>query len=79
MTEPELIDAMRIGSRSPLEVREQSDLGRYGLGLKTASISQARALTVATRAAGQDGMSARRWDLDHLRSNRRLAASEGFS
>ena len=68
MTEAELIDAMRIGSRSPLEVREQSDLGRYGLGLKTASISQARALTVATRAAGQDGMSARRWDLDHLRS-----------
>ena len=39
MSEPALIDAMRIGSRSPREVREPSDLGRYGLGLKTVSYS----------------------------------------
>jgi len=38
MSESDLINAMRIGSRSPLEMREPSDLGRYGLGLKTASI-----------------------------------------
>ena len=66
MSEPALIDAMRIGSRSPREAREPSDLGRYGLGLKTASISQARSLTVATRIAGRTGTSAKRWDLDHL-------------
>ena len=66
MCEEELIDAMRIGSRSPREVREPSDLGRFGLGLKTASISQARSLTVATHVAGRNGVSARRWDLDHL-------------
>ena len=53
MSEPALIDAMRIGSRSPRETREPSDLGRYGLGLKTASISQARSLIVATRIAGR--------------------------
>ena len=68
MSEPALIDAMRIGSRSPRETREPSDLGRYGLGLKTASISQARSLTVATRIAGRTGTSAKRWDLDHLAS-----------
>ena len=68
MSEPALIDAMRIGSRSPREVREPSDLGRYGLGLKTASISQARSLTVATRIAGRTGTSVKRWDLDHLAS-----------
>ena len=68
MSEGDLIDAMRIGSRSPLETREPSDLGRYGLGLKTASLSQARSLTVASRAAGRNGVSARRWDLDHLAS-----------
>ena len=68
MSEPALIDAMRIGSRSPREAREPSDLGRYGLGLKTASISQARSLTVATRIAGRTGTSAKRWDLDHLAS-----------
>ena len=56
MAELSLIDAMRIGSKSPQEQREPSDLGRYGLGLKTASISQARSLTVATHTAnGQRG------------------------
>ena len=66
MSESGLIDAMRIGSRSPREVREPSDLGRYGLGLKTASISQARSLTVATHVSKQRGMNTRQWDLDHL-------------
>ena len=68
MSESGLIDAMRIGSRSPREVREPSDLGRYGLGLKTASISQARSLTVATHVSKQRGMNTRQWDLDHLAS-----------
>jgi signal transduction histidine kinase len=40
MTEKEMLDAMRPGSRNPLEVRDPKDLGRYGLGLKTASFSQ---------------------------------------
>src|SRR5689334_12694908 len=39
MTETQLINAMRPGSRSPLEEREPDDLGRFGLGLKTASFS----------------------------------------
>ena len=68
MSESGLIDAMRIGSRSPREVREPSDLGRYGLGLKTASISQARSLTVATHVSKQRGVNTRQWDLDHLAS-----------
>ena len=69
MSEAELIAAMRIGSRSPRESREPYDLGRYGLGLKTASISQARSLTVATHAASERGVHIRRWDLDHLASS----------
>ena len=68
MSEAELIDAMRIGSRSPREAREPSDLGRYGLGLKTASISQARSLTVVTQTAKGHAIHTRRWDLDHLAS-----------
>ena len=68
MSETELVDAMRIGSRSPREEREADDLGRFGLGLKTASISQARSLTVATRTAPSGFPSIRRWDLDHLAS-----------
>lgn len=62
MSSDELHDAMRHGSRSPSEVRAGDDLGRYGLGLKTASLSQCRRLTVATRREGRT--LAVVWDLD---------------
>ncbi len=65
MTEAELADAMRPGNRSPLDEREPNDLGRFGLGLKTASFSQARRLTVASLKAGQK-RAVRRWDLDYV-------------
>ena len=64
MTERELLEAMRLGSRSPLERRQKSELGRFGLGLKTASFSQCRMLTVVTRSNGMT--SCARWDLDHI-------------
>lgn len=64
MTEYELLEAMRPGSQSPLEDRPSSDLGRFGLGLKTASFSQCRKLTVVTRREGIT--SAAQWDLDHV-------------
>jgi hypothetical protein len=60
----ELTAAMRHGSRSPREVREAGDLGRFGLGMKTASFSQCRRLTVASRVDGR--WEARCWDLDHV-------------
>lgn len=65
MTEEELRNAMRLGSRSPLQERAPTDLGRFGLGLKTASLSQCRRLTVASRKA-PGAEQVRRWDLDHL-------------
>lgn len=58
----ELTDAMQHGSRSPREIREAGDMGRFGLGMKTASFSQCRRLTVVSRKGGQ--LSARCWDLD---------------
>ena len=65
MEEQVLVGAMRLGSKSPLAPREPKDLGRFGLGLKTASFSQCRCVTVRTRTL--DGTSAtRRWDLDHI-------------
>ena len=64
MTEDELLEAMRLGTRSPLEERAQSDLGRFGLGLKTASFSQCRVLTVVTRVKGTTAVA--RWNLDHI-------------
>ena len=49
MTANELDHAMRLGARNPLDARAD-DLGRFGMGLKTASFSQARRLTVASRS-----------------------------
>jgi len=63
MTDDELREAMRLGGKGPKELREPEDLGRFGLGLKTASFSQCRVLTVRTKTKG--GTPATRcWDLD---------------
>ena len=65
MTPDELTLAMKPGTIGPLEDRNPDDLGRFGLGLKTASFSQCRRLTVAShRKGGSIGF--RRWDLDYV-------------
>ena len=66
MDASELDGAMRLGERSPLESRSVDDLGRFGLGLKTASFSQCRRLTVASIRGGL--VNCLRWDLDVLAS-----------
>ena len=52
MDNDELIQAMRPGSKNPNEVRGSKDLGRFGLGLKTASFSQCRKLSVISKKSG---------------------------
>lgn len=64
MDEERLARAMRHGSRNPDETRSPTDLGRFGLGLKTASLSQCRRLTVASKCDGI--VTAMQWDLDAL-------------
>jgi hypothetical protein len=63
MTPQELVAAMRLGTRHPRETRDARDLGRFGLGLKTASFSQCRRLAVIARIPGAP-VSGRCWDLD---------------
>lgn len=64
MSRDALREALRPGTRNPLESRSKDDLGRFGLGLKTASFSQCRRLTVVSR---QDEIeSAGQWDLDYV-------------
>lgn len=65
MTPEELLNALTLGSRDPRKPRASDDLGRFGLGLKTASFSQSRLLTVATRREGEAG-AVLRWDLDYV-------------
>ncbi|MBA2391941.1 MAG: ATP-binding protein [Ktedonobacteraceae bacterium] len=65
MTSEELVAAMRAGSQNPRTRRGRKDLGRFGLGLKTASFSQCRILTVASKVSGSS-ITTRRWDLDYV-------------
>jgi len=70
MTEKRLKEAMRLGSQSPDEERSPEDLGRFGLGLKTASFSQCRILTVHTKTP-EGEISTRCWDLDHVEQSKK--------
>ena len=64
MTAYELQEAMRFGTRRSYEIGE---LGRYGLGLKTASLSQARRVTVYSRRSRcYRRVAAKMLDLDHI-------------
>lgn len=64
MDQDELVHAMRYGSSNPIEKREISDLGRFGLGLKTASMSQCRKLTVISKKDNK--IVGAQWDLDYV-------------
>ena len=64
MDADELDQAMRYGSKNPGDERNTHDLGRFGLGLKTASLSQCRCLTVVSKKDNQ--INGRRWDIDQV-------------
>lgn len=64
MTGDELTNAMQYGSKNPSCERDPYDLGRFGLGLKTASLSQCKKLTVISVKNGE--ISGRMWDIDYV-------------
>lgn len=65
MSDEELEAAMTLGTINPLDERAPTDLGRFGMGLKTASFSQCRRLTVASKREGGE-IACLRWDLDAI-------------
>lgn len=65
MNAEELIEALRPGAKHPLDDRQEGDLGRFGLGLKTASFSQCRMLSVISKRAGYASVYYS-WDLDYV-------------
>lgn len=69
MDEESLKSSMKFPSNSPDEERNNLDLGRFGLGLKTASFSQTRKFTVLSRKKGTEKYYGRTWDLNLLKSN----------
>ena len=65
MNANELKAAMRFGCISPLQERSPEDLGRFGLGMKTASFSQCQHLTVFSKC--NQSASCCEWNLESLR------------
>lgn len=65
MNNEELIQAMRPGSKNPNDERTSKDLGRFGLGLKTASFSQCRKLCVVSKKSEAKPVYWT-WDLDFV-------------
>lgn len=64
MTANSARNAMRLAGAVGSSARASTDLGRFGLGLKTASISQCRRLTVISKKEGE--LCGYIWDLDYL-------------
>lgn len=64
MTKSEHFNAMRYGSSASESTRDESDMGRFGLGMKSASLSQCRVLTVVTKRGTR--ISCYRWDYKHI-------------
>lgn len=66
MSKQELLRAMCYGSQANEKERSENDLGRFGLGMKSASLSQCRKMTVISKKDGE--ISAYRWDYDEITS-----------
>ena len=65
MTEDQAREAMRLAGKSTTSERAAHDLGRFGLGLKTASLSQCRDMVIVSKSEAAE-VCGFRWDLDHL-------------
>lgn len=67
MDEAMLRENMQFPSNSPEAKRSLVDMGRFGLGMKTASFSQTRCFTVLSRKKGTRKYSGRTWDVEYLK------------
>jgi hypothetical protein len=65
MNQSELVLAMTPGSKDPEEERSEKDLGRFGMGLKTASFSQCKRLTCLSKKESYATIK-RCWDIDYI-------------
>jgi hypothetical protein len=64
----EFINSFKLGAKSPLNEREFPDLGRFGFGMKTASLSQSRELIVISKRTESE-IGYRSLDLDFISKN----------
>lgn len=74
MSSEELFEAMRYGSMPSEMVRDEDDLGRFGMGMKAASLSQCRNLTVVSFKNGS--RSAFTWDYVYIQKKQKWIVQE---
>ena len=74
MSNETLFEAMRYGSTASESTRNDNDLGRFGLGMKSASLSQCRILTVVSRKDGETN--AYTWDYNHILQQKQWVVKE---
>ena len=67
MNEKMLGKCMQFPSSSMESARAMNDLGRFGLGMKTASFAQTRKFSVLSRTRDEQGFAGRTWDVAHLK------------
>lgn len=70
MSEKELRANMQFPSDLMENTRAPHDLGRFGLGMKTASFSQTRYFTVVSRKKGTSQYFGRTWDVELLKKGK---------
>lgn len=74
MSDDELFEAMRYGSMALETTRDEDDLGRFGMGMKAASLSQCRNLTVVSYSKGN--RSAYTWDYNYIQKKQKWIIQE---
>jgi len=62
MNDIELVEAMRLGTETSYY---QNDLGKFGMGMKTASLSHCNVITIISKKKRSD-ISGYRWDISHI-------------
>ncbi|MFZ2499307.1 ATP-binding protein [Methanosarcina sp.] len=76
MTKSELINAMRFGSEGDYQI---DDLGKFGMGLKTASLSQCRKFSIVSRSAhevSENELYGFQWDIDYIKKSKNWSMIE---
>lgn len=74
MNHQKLISSFRLGSTNPKKTRDEYDLGRFGMGMKTASLSQCRSLTVTSKQ--KNSVVSRTLDLDEVSKQKKWVIGE---
>jgi hypothetical protein len=74
MDHEKLVSSFRLGSTNPKTTRDENDLGRFGMGMKTASLSQCRSVTVTSKQ--KNSIVSRTLDLDEVSRQKKWIIGE---